>query len=175
MHSSPSADSNSSSHTGLLGTLCLIGAAGIAFLAFADGSAGLPIRLPASWYTFRFMWYLLGIGLFLGGSVLLKQSSITPEAAAGIWHPGQEGKRFETVRLYTRRQCHLCDDAKQLLVSYLAYLPAIDEIDIDEHPEFREQFTTCVPVVEIDGQVRFRGQVNETLLRRLIEGTPPRE
>ena len=28
------------------------------------------------------------------------------------------------------------------------------------------------PVVELDGKIRFRGRVNEILLRRLIEGAP---
>jgi len=44
----------------------------------------------------------------------------------------------------------------------------LDEIDVDQHPELKQQFDTCVPVVEIDGKVRFRGQVNEVLLLRLI-------
>ena len=91
-----------------------------------------------------------------------------------MWTPGAPGRRFETLKLYTRRECHLCDEAKQLLMAYVSFLPPIDEIDIDENPEFLEKFTTCVPVVEIDGKVRFRGRVNESLLRRLIEGEPPR-
>ena len=30
-------------------------------------------------------------------------------------------------------------------------------------PQLREQFDTCVPVVEIDGKIRFRGRVNRML------------
>jgi predicted thioredoxin/glutaredoxin len=41
-------------------------------------------------------------------------------------------------------------------------------VDIDAEPELREKFNTCVPVVEIDGKVRFRGKVDPILLRRLI-------
>ena len=47
----------------------------------------------------------------------------------------------------------------------------IEEIDIAGAPELEEQFGTSIPVVEIDGIVRFRGRVSELLLRRLIEGT----
>jgi predicted thioredoxin/glutaredoxin len=42
------------------------------------------------------------------------------------------------------------------------------QVDIDAHPALREKFHTCVPVVEIDGKVRFRGQVDPILLRRLL-------
>jgi hypothetical protein len=43
-------------------------------------------------------------------------------------------------------------------------------IDIDTDPALRAEFDTCVPVVEIDGRVRFRGRVDEVLLRRLLRG-----
>jgi glutaredoxin len=69
------------------------------------------------------------------------------------------------VTLYTRRGCHLCDDALALLRRY-GLSPS--EVDIDENPQLRELYDTCVPVVEIDGQVRFRGRVDEMLLRRLL-------
>ena len=52
------------------------------------------------------------------------------------------------------------------LVLALGISPAI--VDIDDDPALRERFDTCVPVVEIDGQVRFRGRVEPKLLRRII-------
>ena len=45
---------------------------------------------------------------------------------------------------------------------------SIHEIDIDKQPKLLEKYDTCVPVVEIDGKVRFRGTINEVLLVRLI-------
>ena len=42
-------------------------------------------------------------------------------------------------------------------------------VDIDADPALRERFDTCVPVVEIDGQVRFRGRVEPVLLRRMFD------
>ena len=74
---------------------------------------------------------------------------------------------------YTRSGCHLCDEARAILDQYDDYLPPTREIDIDTDRELIEQFGTSVPVVEIDGKIRFRGCVDEILLRRLIEGTPP--
>lgn len=72
---------------------------------------------------------------------------------------------MKSVKLYTRQGCHLCDDAYVILTQN-GLLP--ESIDIDAHPELFERFTDCVPVVEIDGKIRFRGQVNEVLLKRLL-------
>jgi glutaredoxin len=69
------------------------------------------------------------------------------------------------VILYTRAGCHLCDDAKTLLLRH-GLSPR--EIDIDQDAELRERYNECVPVVVIDGKERFRGRVDEVLLRRLL-------
>jgi glutaredoxin len=69
------------------------------------------------------------------------------------------------VVVYTRSGCHLCEEAEQLLVRH-GLAPEL--IDIDEDRALREQFTDCVPVVLIDGKERFRGRVNEVLLRRIL-------
>ena len=68
--------------------------------------------------------------------------------------------------VYTRNGCHLCDDAIQLLRRHGLTPTAID---VDANEELREKFDTCVPVVEIDGKIRFRGRVNEVLLTRLLQ------
>ncbi len=70
------------------------------------------------------------------------------------------------IVLYTRSGCHLCDDALALLRRYQTE-PTV--VDIDADPELQARWTRCVPVVEIDGKVRFRGRINEVLLRRLLE------
>ena len=69
------------------------------------------------------------------------------------------------VVLYTRKGCHLCEEAEALLVSH-GLRPRL--VDIDADPLLRERYNECVPVVEIDGRERFRGRVNEVLLRRLM-------
>jgi glutaredoxin len=72
----------------------------------------------------------------------------------------------ETI-LYTRPGCHLCDDAHEVLVRH-GLSP--QSINIDADPELTAKYTECVPVVVIDGNERFRGRVNEILLRRLLSG-----
>jgi glutaredoxin len=69
------------------------------------------------------------------------------------------------VTLYTRQGCCLCDQAKAIL---LRHGLTVREIDIDADPLLRERYSDSVPVVTIDGRERFRGRVDETLLRRLL-------
>ena len=65
------------------------------------------------------------------------------------------------VVLYTRRGCHLCDDALAILRRHGL---APREVDIDTDPALMEKYGLCVPVVEIAGRVRFRGRVDEKAL-----------
>ncbi len=67
--------------------------------------------------------------------------------------------------LYTREGCHLCDDAEQLLRQH-GLAPLV--VDIDTDPALKSRFDTIVPVVEIDGRLRFRGRVDAVLLRRIL-------
>ncbi len=69
------------------------------------------------------------------------------------------------VILYTRRGCHLCDEALEMLRQH-GLEPRL--FDIDTCPEKLAMYDECVPVVEIGGKVYFRGRINEVLLRRLL-------
>lgn len=70
-----------------------------------------------------------------------------------------------TVILYTRQGCHLCEDAKAVLVRHGL---SVEEVDIDRDPDLTARYNECIPVVVIDGVERFRGRVNDVLLRRLL-------
>ena len=73
--------------------------------------------------------------------------------------------------LYTRQGCHLCEQAKQILQRHgLGPL----EVDIDADPALRAKYNECVPVVLIGGKERFRGRIDEMLLRRLLAHELPR-
>jgi hypothetical protein len=135
--------------------------------------------MPRSWYVNRPLWYFLIVASFGAGYVLLRDR----RAPADEWRPSRAGRRFETVVVYTREGCHLCDHAKDVLLKYRRYLPEIEEVDIGEEKKSTggaspedpcHAYADCIPVVEIDGKVRFRGRIDELPLRRLIEGAPPR-
>jgi glutaredoxin len=85
--------------------------------------------------------------------------------------------------MYTRRGCHLCDDAWGLLQRERGrYGFTLEAVDVDTEAELAERYGTEVPVVVVNGKVRFRGVVNVHLLRRLLRaecrlrlsGRPPR-
>ncbi len=67
--------------------------------------------------------------------------------------------------LYTRDGCHLCDQAKEILLRH-GLQPL--EVDIDADAQLHQRYTNCVPVIEINGKERFRGRVDERLLRRIV-------
>ncbi len=72
--------------------------------------------------------------------------------------------------LYTRETCPLCDEAFELLGRWQkVYGFAIETKNVDADQELVCSYGNCVPVVEINGKVRFRGHVNEVLLRRILE------
>lgn len=142
---------------------------------FALGSVGLllvvarHLNLPVPHVLGEPLLILLFLGTTIVGSVLTWRD----EHPRREWSPTEDGQRFHSLVLYTRDDCPLCEEAHALLSRYADWLPDLQQVDIDRHPELREQFQTQVPVVEIDGEVRFRGKLNEFLLRRLIEASPP--
>jgi glutaredoxin len=151
----------------LAGSMLLYGGVGLLILSGIDRVSYLPFPMPEIWYSNRLFWPFLGFLAIPCGIALLKKEPRLD------WQPTRAGSRFGSIVLYTRKRCHLCDDAKHLLRTYSRWLPTPVEVDIDGDEELKEQFNTCVPVVEIDGKVRFRGIVDEMLLRRLIEGSEP--
>jgi glutaredoxin len=74
-----------------------------------------------------------------------------------------------TFTVYTRSQCCCCHKALDLLREQQARAGfAIEEVDIDGDPALAAKYDTEVPVVAVDGKVRFRGVVNPALLERLL-------
>ena len=74
-----------------------------------------------------------------------------------------------TFRVYSRAQCCCCHRH-----STCSGRPsgatgfAIEEVDIDSDPVLVSKYGTEVPVVAVNGKVRFRGVVNPALLERLL-------
>jgi glutaredoxin len=73
------------------------------------------------------------------------------------------------VVMYTRQGCHLCELAWEQLEAAARWFPLrLAAVDVDTDPELVARYGHEVPVVAINGQVRFRGRVNDVLLRRLL-------
>jgi glutaredoxin len=74
-----------------------------------------------------------------------------------------------TFTVYSRARCCCCHKALDLLKEYQRQSRfAIQEVDIDGDPELVARYDTEVPVVAVNGKVRFRGVVNRALLERLL-------
>jgi glutaredoxin len=86
------------------------------------------------------------------------------------WFRGAASRRPGCrVLFYTRAGCHLCEDALKLLrQAQRRYGFELAECDVDEDPLLVERHGNCVPVVEVNGRVRFRGRVNPVLLERVL-------
>jgi glutaredoxin len=149
-----------------LGLILFFAGCAIFALILADSLDGIPFAMPRSWYVHRALWGVAG-ALSIAAAWGLQRSGPKKPAA---WRPRVAGKRFDRLVIYTREECHLCDEAKALLTEYLEYLPEIEEVDIDTDPQLQERYGTKIPVVEFDGRPHFFGHVDEHLLRRLIEG-----
>jgi glutaredoxin len=73
------------------------------------------------------------------------------------------------VIVYTRAECPLCAEAAEFLCRQQAHHGfEVQWINVDENAELRAAHGDWVPVIEIDGQVRFRGKINPVLWERLI-------
>jgi glutaredoxin len=73
------------------------------------------------------------------------------------------------VRLYTRQDCPLCVKAAKFLRSQERSWPLVlSTIEIESDPQLQEAYGNCVPVVLVNGKLRFRGQINSVLWKRLM-------
>jgi hypothetical protein len=87
-----------------------------------------------------------------------------------------------TVVLYSRRGCHLCDEARDVIVSVRAREPFVfEEVDIETDDELLREYGVRIPVVTVDGEQRFEIAVDrgefEALVRvrsRPMDRHPPR-
>ena len=72
---------------------------------------------------------------------------------------------MSSVVLYSRRGCHLCDDARDALEA--AGL-AFREVDIDTDPALRAEYGTTVPVVEVGGVPVFEAGMDPSTVGELV-------
>ena len=71
----------------------------------------------------------------------------------------------ERVVVYVEPGCNCCRAAIELIES-LDTVPRV--VRLEDFPEIRHKHGAAVPIVEIDGRVRFFGKVDPVLLRRTL-------
>lgn len=73
------------------------------------------------------------------------------------------------VEIFSRADCHLCDEAKQLLDAVALDTPfELICRDVDENPDWQRLYGREVPVVLINGRKRFKFRIDEKALRRAL-------
>jgi hypothetical protein len=78
------------------------------------------------------------------------------------------------VTLYHAPGCHLCDDARRVLVEVQAEQPfTLHEVDISGDEELEHAHRIWLPVVEIEGGERFVFELVPDELRRALAAQSP--
>ena len=73
------------------------------------------------------------------------------------------------VTIYSKPECHLCDEAKLILKKVAADFPfTLREINIEEDPEVYEKYKYEIPVVFLEDVKLFKGRVDEKKLRKAL-------
>jgi glutaredoxin len=75
-----------------------------------------------------------------------------------------------TVRLYSRRACGLCDQARAVILAERdrGAIFRFEEVLVDGDPRLEAAYGVRVPVVEIDGREAFEYSVEPGRFRRLV-------
>lgn len=73
------------------------------------------------------------------------------------------------VKIYSKQACHLCDEAKELLMRIQKRFPfELTEIDITRDAKLHAEFKEQIPVIFINGKKTFKFRVEEEeLIRKL--------
>ena len=71
------------------------------------------------------------------------------------------------LTLYGRPGCHLCDDARDVLIRVGE---PFAEIDIEQDDELHARLLERIPVVALDGEELFEHFVDERTLRARLNG-----
>jgi glutaredoxin len=74
-----------------------------------------------------------------------------------------------SVVLYARPGCHLCDEAREVILAVRERRPfAFAEIDIESDDELLREYGIRIPVVTVDGEERFEITVDRGAFAGLV-------
>jgi len=81
------------------------------------------------------------------------------------------------ITLYTRRDCHLCDEAGRVLRRLAPEFGLeVEEVDIESDPSLLERYSESIPAIALDGEHLLSAPLPErrvrTVLDRRLRGRP---
>jgi hypothetical protein len=73
------------------------------------------------------------------------------------------------VRMYSRRRCGLCDEAREVILGVRREAPfEFEEVLIDGNDALERDYGIRIPVIEVDGREEFEIRVDPARLRFLV-------
>jgi glutaredoxin len=76
---------------------------------------------------------------------------------------------MRTVRMYSRPGCHLCDEARAVLLGVRERIPfTLEEVDVSADDALELEYGIRIPVVEVDGREVFEIVVDPAELARAL-------
>lgn len=74
------------------------------------------------------------------------------------------------ITIYSKKECHLCDIAKEELEDIRREFDfSLKEINIEKDTVAFEKFKHQIPVVEVDGKIISTGKVNGKKIKDLLK------
>ena len=78
-------------------------------------------------------------------------------------------KHYPLLKFYTKENCQLCDVAFRIVERAAEKLKfTLETIDITQSDDLMMKYGIEIPVIEIDGNLEFKNEVNEKELLRSI-------
>jgi glutaredoxin len=73
------------------------------------------------------------------------------------------------ITIYTKKDCHLCDEAKSVLSKFAReYSFTVAEVDIEGDTALFEKYRYEIPVVLLDDRKIFKYRIDEKRFHRLL-------
>ena len=73
------------------------------------------------------------------------------------------------IKILSKPDCHLCDEAKETIQRVTKRLPIdIEVIDIEKDPELFNQYRYDIPVIFLDERKIFKHRVDEQKLKKIL-------
>ncbi len=73
------------------------------------------------------------------------------------------------VTIYSKKDCHLCDIARDTLIKIQQEFPfSLTEIDIEKDKTAFDKYKYLIPVIEINDRIVFTYRINENELKNIL-------
>ena len=74
------------------------------------------------------------------------------------------------IKILSKQDCHLCDQAKEVIFRNTRSLPVeVEVIDIENDPELVKLYGSDIPVIFLNDRKIFKHRVDENKLQKLLK------